>query len=53
MYPVCLDIPQIVEAIDGTGHHTERCEQHKRWNKILHLQQVIAEEYRCKDKDVL
>jgi hypothetical protein len=53
MQTICLHISQIVKAVYATGDKTERGKRHKRGPKVFWLQQVVAEEYRCKDKDVL
>ena len=53
MQTICLHIPQIVEAIDAARNQTERDKHHQCGPEEFWLQQVIAEEYRCKDKDVL
>ena len=53
MQTVSLDILQVVEAIDATRYQTERGKDDKCRHQIIHLQQVIAEENRRKDKSVL
>ena len=52
MLAICLDIPQIVEAIDGTRNQTERCKHYERGPKVVGLQQIVAEEDRRKDEHV-
>ncbi len=52
MLTIRLNIPQIVEAIDGTRNQTERREHYERGPKVVELQQIVAEEDRRKDEHV-
>ena len=52
MLTISLDIPQIIEAIDGARNQTERCKHYERGPKVIWLQQIIAEEDRRKDEYV-
>ena len=52
MLTVCLHIPQVVEAIDGTGNQTKRRKYNQRRPKEFRLQQIIAEEDRRKNEEV-
>jgi hypothetical protein len=53
MLTIRFHIPQIIEAIDAARNQTERGKHHKRGPKVFRLQQIIAEEDRCKDKHIL
>jgi hypothetical protein len=53
MQPVCLDIAQVVETIDGTRDEAKRHKHNQRGPKIVQLQQIVAEKDWHKDKHVL
>lgn len=53
MLTVCLDIMQIIEAVDAAGNKAERDEHDERRPKTIRIQQVVAEEDRCKNEGVL
>lgn len=52
MHSICLNITEIIEAIDGTRNQTERRKHHERGPKVIWLQQIVAEEDRRKDEYV-
>ena len=53
MKTICLHIPQIIETVDTTRNKTERGEHHKCGPEEIWLQQVVAEENRRKDENIL
>jgi hypothetical protein len=50
---VSLGVAQVVEAVDGARDEAEGKEYDDRRPQIVPLQQVVAEEYRCKHESVL
>ncbi len=52
MQSICLNVSEIIEAIDGARNQTERCKDYERGPKVIWLQQIVAEEDRRKDEYV-
>jgi hypothetical protein len=53
MLSICLCVFQIIETIDTARYQAKRHEYEKRRYEIIHLQQMITEENRRKDKRIL
>lgn len=52
MLSVCLDISQVVEAVDAAGDETKRHKYDSRRHEVFRLQQIVAEENRRKDEGI-
>ena len=51
--PICCRILDVIEAIDTAGNQAKRDKYNNRLHEHLSIQQVVAEENRCKDKEIL